>query len=734
MYDQPQDQREEDRPAVAPEEFVAFVTQAQNLASELDDRRLPEIARQVIDDNQMDKSSMSGWFDKMERGLKLAQLVKEDRNYPFDGAANVKYPLVTSAALQFNARAYPAVVPPDRVVKAKVWGSDKGGMKAARAERVSEFQSWQLSAQIEEWEEETDKLLVQLPIVGTMVRKWWYDPIEKRPRCRLVDPGRFIVNDKVKSLKNSPRCGEEIPLYPSEIESRIRAGEFIEFDYEVPDEDDQAPQDFIEQHTMLDLDEDGLYEPYIVTVHKERQQVVRIVADFRPSDVIFQREQRQVAVPVPMVDQMTGITVTVPQIQTQEVVSGITAIRRGSYFVSFEFMPGMDGGFHGTGLGLLLGDISETINSIINMMLDAGHYASLGGGFIGSEFRMKGGGQRFRPGEWKTVQSKGGEIRNAMVPMTFPGPDATLFQMLGMLIDAGREIASVKDVMTGEQPRQQQTATTTLALIEQGMMVFTAAYQRIFRSLKKEYALLARMNAETLDAETYSRFHDEMSGVQQGPDGQQMQPQPVMLDPARDFDLSDMDIQPVADPRAVTKMQQAAKAQFVMQLAEMGLIDRGAALERIAEAMDIEDWEALLPKPDPMQQQMQAMQMQAAQADLADKAAKVQLTMAQVEETRAKTVEALASAQNEQARTAIEARKVQLDGLMKLLEDERERLASVLGAAGRMAGTSRDGAAARGNGQAPGSAQEGALGGLLGGQPGAGGNPAGGAFGGGMGL
>lgn len=734
MQEQPQEQREDEPQAVSPEEFVAFVTQAQNLADEIDDRKLGEIARQVIEDHDMDKRSMSDWFDKMERGLKLAQLVKEDRTYPFDGAANVKYPLVTSAALQFNARAYPAIVPPDRIVKAKVWGSDQGGEKAARADRVSEFQSWQLAAQIEEWEEETDKLLVQLPIVGTMVRKWWFDPVEGRPRCRLVDPGRFIVNDKVKSLRNAPRCGEEIPLYPNEIESRIRAGEFVEFDYDQPDDDEQAPQDFIEQHTLLDLDEDGLAEPYIVTVHKERETVVKIVADFRPNDVAVKREAQQVTTMMQVMDPQTGIAVNVPQIQTQEVVTGITAIRRGSYFVSFEFMPGMDGGFHGTGLGLLLGDISETINSIINMLLDAGHYASLGGGFIGSEFRMKGGGQRFRPGEWKTVQSNGGEIRNSLVPMTFPGPDGTLFQMLGMLIEAGREIASVKDVVTGEQPRQQQTATTTLALIEQGMMVFTAAYKRIYRSLTKEYALLARMNAETLDAQTYSAFHDEMGAGQQGLNGEPGPQQQVMLDPAQDFDLSNMDIQPVADPRNVTKMQQSAKAQLVMQLSDMGLVDRGAALQRIAEAMDIESWEELLPQPDPMAQQMQMMQLQSAQADMAEKAAKIELTMAQVEETRAKTVESLASAQSEQARTAIEASKVRLDGLMKILGEERERLASILSAAGRMAGAPGDGSASAGNGQALGGAQASAVQGLLGGQTSPGGNPAGGFDGGGMGL
>jgi hypothetical protein len=235
----------------------------------------------------------------------------------------------------------------------------------------------------------------------------------------------------------------------------------------------------------------------------------------------------------------------------------------------------MSGGFHGTGLGLLLGDISDTVNSIINMMLDAGHMASLGGGFIGSEFRIKGGNTRFEPGEWKLAETAGADIRSSVVPMTFPGPDATLFSLLGLLIDAGKEISSTKDIMTGDTGTKNMTATTTLALIEQGMMVFSAAYKRIFRSMKMEYRQLAKINATTLDAGRYNAFHDAM---QAGPEGQMSQAQ---LDPRVDYDLSNMDIQPVADPRSVTNMQEMAKAQLLGQMAGQGMIAPQVAARRM---------------------------------------------------------------------------------------------------------------------------------------------------------
>jgi chaperonin GroES len=660
-----------------PVEFVQAVTQSRNLAADLPEEELTKIARQCLDDYEADKASMAEWFERMERGLDLARLVKTQKDYPFSDASNVKYPLIASAALQFNARAYPAIVPSGEMVKAQTFGADRNGQKAARAERVAGHMSWQLGSQIEEWEAETDRLLLQLPIVGTMIRKWWIDPVSRRARCRLIESGKFIVNDKVKSLNDAPRCSEELPLFPAEIETRTRTGQFVECEYD-KGTDKQAPQDFIEQHTRIDLDDDGYPEPYIVTLHRDKQKIVRMVADFAPEDVTFQQEPQMVVGQAQGVDPISGMPVMIQVPQQVMVPTGIVQINRGSYFVDFNFWPSLDGGFHGTGLGMLLGDISDAINTIFNMLLDAGHYASLGGGFIGSEFRMKGGAQRFRPGEWKLANAQGGDIRSSIVPMTFPGPDQTLFAMLGMLIDAGREISSTKDIMTGDSGDRAQTATTTLALIEQGMMVFTAAYKRIFASLKREYRMLAKMNAQVVTPEEYNRFHDAVD-----PNGQ-----PLMFDPRAEYDLSDMDIAPVADPRSVTKMQQAAKAQVLMQLSEQGMVNPQEATKRVLASLDIGDTEALMPQQDPAAGAMQQMAMAAAQADLIQKRAQLELTLAQVEGLQAKALKDTADAEATAAGPRLEA-------IRMMLEHERDALDRAIGVAG-MAGASGDAGAAQG--------------------------------------
>ena len=602
-----------------PATAMQAILSMQNIALHLSPEALLTIGFDAIRDYDTDRGTMDEWLKAMQRGIDLAKLVKKEKTYPFDGAANVKYPLVTTAALQFNARAYPAVVPGDAVVKAKVYGQDPQGLKAARGERISAHMSWQLMCEIEEWEEETDKLLAQLPIVGSMIRKVWYDPAQGRPRCRVVMPGSFVINQNVKNIADAPRLSELLSLFPNEIQERINAGIFREDEYQDDeDEDRQKPEEFIEQHCRLDLDGDDYTEPYIVTVHKKSRKVARIVADFGAQDVKMG-----------------------PQ--------GIISIRRGSYFVPYQFLPSMDGGFFGTGLGILLGDISDTVNSIINMMMDAGHYNALGGGFLGSDFRIKGGSQRFKPGEWKQVEARGGDIRSGIVPMQFLKPDATMFQLLGMLIEAGKDVSSVKDIMTGDHGGKTMTATTTMALIEQGMMVFTAAYKRIFRSMRMEFKLLAKINAETVSPEAYNAFQD----------GQQP------YDPRADYNAADMDIVPVADPQSVTKTQQAAKAQLLMDLAKQGMIGPMAAAERVMEAMGIENTDELQVPGAMMHMEMQ---LAGAQADLAMKRAQIELTMAEIERLQARATMEMAQADATVRTTSLDALRLMLEGQSKQLE------------------------------------------------------------------
>lgn len=550
---------------------------AVNIVPMLKDGQLTEIGQKAIREYDIDKKSRETWQERVSKAIDLAMLVAEDKNYPFRRASNIKFPLLTTAALQFNARAYPAIVQGNRVVKCQTWGNDPMGQKAARGERVSEHMSYQLLAELPEWEEDTDKLLVMLPIVGCCFRKVYFDPSLGRNTTRLVTADRLVVNYWARSLEDCPRVTEEMRLYPYEIQERIRSKRFVDFDYsnaaaaddqrdkEKPDpEDEDAPHLFLEQHRLLDLDDDGYPEPYIVTVHHASQQVCRIVANYTEESVNLGEDGK------------------------------VAAIRKQQYYVKYLFLPSPDGGFYGWGFGWLLKDIAEAINATMNEMLDAGHLANIQGGLVSSALGIKEKNVRLQPGEWRVINTNA-PLQQAVMPIKYDGPAPTLFQLLGLLVDAGKDVAAIKDVLTGEGLGKNASPTTTMALIEQGLQVFTSIYKRIHRALKAELGIHARLNRKHVDPQKYAAFFDQAVG----PDGQPLPPP----DPAQDYNEADMDILPISDPATVSKMQKLAKAEFVFQTSQGNpLVNPIEALRRMYEAADVEDIDKLLmppPQPDP---------------------------------------------------------------------------------------------------------------------------------------
>lgn len=633
---------------------IKAIAEAENLAGSMEETDLAKLAKAVVDGFEIDLESMAPWQERMQRGLDLAMLVKDEKTYPWQNAANIRYPLITSAALQYNARAYPAIVPSSDIVKAAVHGADKDNQKANRAKRIASFMTWQLTVDSREWERGTDQLTIQLPIVGDMFRKIWWDVSTNRIRSQLRMPGKHIViNNNATALQTAPRVSDQIDLYPHQVETNFRTGRFIEITLPKKAEDDQSPEAFIEQMCRHDLDGDGYPEPYIVTVHKELQKVVRVVAAY--------------------------------DMETVRIGQGkIVAADPAAYLIHYQFMPAMDGGLLGTGMGLLLGDISETINSTLNMIMDSGHLSSLGGGFIGAQnFRIKGGVKRIRPGEYQQVNFTGEDIRRGIVDLQFPGPSPVLFQVLGMMIEAGREITSVSNVMTGDAGRQNMPVGTVMALIEQGQMVFTASYKRIYRALQDEFDLICRLNRKNVTPERYMAYLDEQA------------------DPQADFDMTDMDVLPVADPKAVTSMQKMSRAQFLLELAQNQLVNPAEAVKRVLEAAAIDDAEALIPQPDPAMVARQAlMDKVAEELTVID----IRLREAQLEKVEAETLATIAKAEKDSAEVDLmpfRARLEELKAMRDALGQRREEVRT--GGAGRVAQPSRDAMVAGGSAQGGGA-------------------------------
>lgn len=564
-------------------EFAELV----NIADGMAEDELGKIGNTACLEYRIDLDSRKDWEDTARRATELIESKKGEKSYPFQGAADIKYPLLTIATLQFAARAAPAILQGPNVVRCAVKGADPHGVKKARSDRVSEFMSYQLLHSIGTWVDETDTLLHAIPVVGCAFKKTYWAFERDNASSEMVSAFDLVVNSNTKDLESCPRITHVLPpMYPHEYMERVNAGVFIDAEIGEPEdggEDSQAPHTFIEQHRRMDLDGDGYEEPYIVTVHKATENVVRIVANYRLENINHDNGQ-------------------------------IISIPAAAYFTKVPFIPDPNGGFYDIGFGKLLEGISGTIDSALNQMMDAGHLQNAGGGFIGSGLRMRKDTLRQQPGVYHAVNAPGSAIKEAIVHIQHPGPSPVLFQLLGMMVDVGKEVASVSDVITGDVERN-QTATTTLALIEQGLKVFTAIYKRIFRAMTKEFTLLYQLNHDYLDDEDYQAFCDVAASVVQ------------------DFNPNDMDICPNADPNEVTDMQRLGRAQLLMELSQDPAMNKRKIYERFLEAAGIRDIDELFidqQGPNPMDE----MQMEAMQADADKKRSEAEKNRAQTEKTQ----------------------------------------------------------------------------------------------------
>ena len=528
-----------------------------------------------------DLQSKAAWDQQVDEWVKLAAQIKDQKSFPWPNASNVKYPLLATAAMQFAARAYPSLVPADgKIVQFKVVGADPEGMKAVQADKLAKHMNYQLLEDMEDWEEEMDRLLIQLPIVGCLFKKTYFDPIKKRNVSKLVGPKDLVVNYWATSLEAAHRKTEIVPMTANQIKSYQTAGIFLKVELPDPENnpaipgkadvhgnqapsqaDSSTPYVILEQHTYWDLDEDGYAEPYIITFEEQSKKVLRVVARF-DSDGIYEEG---------------GDVICIDPVE---------------YYTKFEFIPNPDGGFYGIGFGHLLGPLNESANTIINQLVDAGTLNNLQSGFIGKGLRLKMGEQRFQPGEWKAVNVTGDDIKKQLFPLPTKEPSEVLFKLLGLILESGRELASVAEIFTGKMPGQNTPATTTNNAIEQGMKVFTAIYKRLYRGLTKEYRKCFRLNS--IYEENFAKAQlilDEPIGPQ-------------------DYDRKRYDVCPTADPTAVSTTQKMQKAAMLMELIPLGTINIMEATKRILEGQEQPNIMALMQEPQPqVDPKVQAMQM-----------------------------------------------------------------------------------------------------------------------------
>lgn len=602
---------------------------AENIAKNLDEDKLTKIGVDAKKGFDSDEASRKEWLENTKEWLKIAKQVRETKNFPWPNASNIKYPLISTAALQFSARAYPTLIPNDgNIVKLKVIGADPDGKKQEKADRISKFMSWQLMYDMERWEEDMDKLLIMLPVCGMMFKKTYYSHEQEKVVSELVYPENFVIDYWSDSLEKAERYSEILYMSERKLKEKQKSGEYLDIDLGSPTapsdgskneaySEDIMPYMIIQQACWLDLDEDEIKEPYTVIFHYNTGKVLKITPRFLIKDIKTN--------------------------ENGEIVS----IKPLNFYTKFGFIPNPDGSFYDLGFGHLLGPLNESVNTLINQLVDAGTLSNLQSGFIGKGLRLSMGNVPIRPGEWRVVNAVSDDLRKQLVPLPVKDPSNVLLQLLGTLITSGEKLASVAEIFVGKMPGQNTPATTTMATIEQGMKVFTAIYKRVYRSLEKELKKIFYLNKETLDYQTYAAVLDKP------------------IDPT-DFDTESYDVCPSADPSAASQQERLMKAQALLELMPLGTLDPVEVTIRILQAQDQPNWEKLIPG---MAQtgQPQIQQKPDPQAELLKMKAQVEMQKAQMD--IAKKQREMEMAQKEaQAKLAMKAQEHQIDLQNKILQ------------------------------------------------------------------
>ncbi|MCE5190892.1 MAG: hypothetical protein LLG08_03910, partial [Actinomycetia bacterium] len=370
---------------------------APNLCDRFGPVDLQRISTAVWEAYSRDLASRDGWEKRNRAGMDLAMQLVKEKSHPWPNCSNVAFPLVTIAALQFHARAYPAIVSGTDVVRCRAAGFQPTEAEIAQADAVGKYMSYQVLEEDTAWEEGTDRALLNYSIVGCNFKKSYRNGRLGHNVSEVVLAENLVIDYYAKSVETARVKTHRYPLFRNELIEGIRSDAPIYRDVErepwfalggraetppsnngtsEPPAASDTPFLALEQHCWLDLDNDGYEEPYIITIEAGSKAVLRIVARWERLEDVVKNARG-------------------------EVVS-ITAHE---YFTKYGFIPSPDGSIYDLGFGVLLGPLNESVSTGINQLLDAGTMANGAGGFLGRGAKIRGGVYTFSPFEWKRVDS-----------------------------------------------------------------------------------------------------------------------------------------------------------------------------------------------------------------------------------------------------------------------------------------------------------------------------------------
>ena len=551
-----------------------------NIAEDMSDDVLQRMSNQLLDDYKKDRISRKDWETSYTNNLDLLGLNQREMTRPFRGSASVTHPLLSEAVTSFQAQAYKELLPSSGPVKTRVLGLEDNE-KMNQAQRVQDFMNYMITEEMEEYTPEFDQLLFYLALAGSAFKKVYYDEVMQRAVSKFIPAEDLVVPYYATDLMDCERITHVIKMGENEILKKQQAGFYrdvelkptskgpteIEKKYQelegiTPSADKQYSFSILEMHVDCNLEEFEMQNPekqvkvpYIVTIDEGSGQILSIYRNYDMNDESKKRKE---------------------------------------YFVHFKFLPGL--GFYGFGLTHMIGGLSRTATQSLRQLLDAGTLSNLPAGFKSRGIRIRDDDQPFQPGEFRDVDAPGGNIKDQFQILPFKEPSATLYQLMGFVVQAGQKFAAITNMDTGND-LQNRAVGTTVSLLERGSRVMSAIHKRCYYSMRREFRLLSKVFSTYLPPIYPYSVYGADQAVKQ-----------------TDFD-DRVDVIPVADPNIMSMAQRVTLANENLKIAMSNpmMHNLREAYRRVYEALGTQDIDQLLipqerPVPkDPATENMEAI-------------------------------------------------------------------------------------------------------------------------------
>jgi hypothetical protein len=537
-----------------------------NLADFLDDGYLGEISSGLRASYEDDMESRSEWEETYTQGLDQLGVKYDERTQPFQGASGVTHPLIAESVTQFQAQAYKELLPSGGPVKTQVLGLQDAA-REEQARRVKDFMNYQLMEVMEEFDPDMDQLLFYLPLSGSTFKKVYFDEAKQRAVSKFIPAQDLVVPYAASDLATASRVTHVLRMDGNEIRKMQLAGFYRDVELSAFNHENEVRQKVDELQGTSRTYSDEIYTILEMHVDLDIEGFEDMAPDGEPTGV---------AIPyIVTLDEGSGHILSV----RRNFEEGGSIAKKQQYFVHYKFMPGL--GFYGFGLIHMIGGLGRAATSILRQLIDAGTLANLPAGFKARGVRVRNDDEPLQPGEWRDIDAPGGNIRDALVPLPYKEPSATLGQLLGVLIEGGRRFVSLADQQTGDT-NSAAPVGTTVAMLERGMKVMSAIHKRLHYAQRQEFRILARIFRDNMPADGYP--YDVVGGNRM-----------IM---AEDFD-GRVDVIPVSDPNIFSMAQRVTLAQTQLQLAQSNpqLHNLNAAYRRMYQALEVQNIDEILPPP-----------------------------------------------------------------------------------------------------------------------------------------